>query len=371
MWNYDDVNSITIELSSLCNAACPWCPRYEDFSEVVNRQLEPQYITIDQFKEWFPPDFMSRIKLWAFTGDYGDAGTNPDLPDIIRHIYKHNPDAQLSMNTNGGMRTPDFWGLLGQLFSRKEHNNMIFSIDGLEDTNHIYRRNVRWNKVMKNVLAFLDAGGKATWECLVFRHNKHQIDAIQDLANYMGFSEVHFKMPKGFEKDNMKVKDKKGNHTYTIYPTSKDQISTGYPDLHGKKAEDLDYEEIRDDMESYYSNEQGEIKCFSQRDDLTELKITSWGTVYPCCHFGHIAKHPRENQQYYKAQLIDIFKDKDISLKSRTLKEILDDDPFNWIYNSWKKKSCLACWSNCGVSESKQPIMQQIFNKEGKLYGTT
>ena len=55
------------------------------------------------------------------------------------------------------------------------------------------------------------------------------------LANYMGFSEVHFKMPKGFEKDNMKVKDKKGNHTYTIYPTSKDQISTGYPDLHGKK----------------------------------------------------------------------------------------------------------------------------------------
>ena len=138
MWNYDDVNSVTIELSSLCNAACPWCPRYEDFSEVVNKQLEPQYITIDQFKEWFPPDFMSRIKLWAFTGDYGDAGTNPDLPDIIRHIYKHNPDAQLSMNTNGGMRTPDFWGLLGQLFSRKEHNNMIFSIDGLEDTNHIY-----------------------------------------------------------------------------------------------------------------------------------------------------------------------------------------------------------------------------------------
>ena len=169
----------------------------------------------------------------------------------------------------------------------------------------------------------------------------------------------------------MKVKDKNGNHTYTIYPTSKDQISTGYPDLHGKKAEDLDYEEIRDDMESYYSNEEGEIKCFSQRDDLTELKITSWGTVYPCCHFGHIAKHPRENQQYYKAQLIDIFKDKDISLKSRTLKDILDDDPFNWIYNSWKKKSCLACWSNCGVSESKQPIMQQIFNKEGKLYGTT
>ena len=58
---------------------------------------------------------------------------------------------------------------------------------------------------------------------------------------------------------------------------------------------------------------------------MTELKIRSWGTVYPCCHFGHIAKHPRENQQYYKAQLIDIFKDKDISLKSRTLKDILDD----------------------------------------------
>ena len=63
MWKYDDVNSVTIELSSLCNAACPWCPRYEDFSEVVNNQLEPQYITIDQFKEWFPPENFNFIVL--------------------------------------------------------------------------------------------------------------------------------------------------------------------------------------------------------------------------------------------------------------------------------------------------------------------
>lgn len=371
MWKYEDINAVTVELSSLCNAACPWCPRYEDMSTVVNNQLEPQYITIDQFQEWFPTDFIERIKIWGLTGDYGDAGTNPDLHRIIKRIYQFNPEAQLSMNTNGGMKTPSFWYDLGKLFAKNENNNMIFSIDGLENTNHIYRRNVKWNKVMENAIAYLDGGGKATWEMLVFKHNQHQIEEVKDLAEYMGFQGVHIKTPKGFEKGYMKVKDKDFNVIYEIEPFHHDQISYGYPDLHGKRAEDLEYEEIRDDMESYYSNEEGEIKCFSHRDDLAELKITSWGTVYPCCHFGHIALHPRENQQYFKAQLIDIFKDKQISLKSRTLKDILDDDPFNWVYNSWKKKSCLACWANCGVSEIKEPIMQQIFNEEGKLYGRT
>lgn len=368
LWKYEDIDQINIEISSLCNSICAWCPRYENMSTVVNKQLEPQYITIDQFKQWFPPELTSRIKHWTYSGDYGDAGTNPDLPEIFRYTFKHNPEASVQVNTNGGMKNPKFWTELGEIFSEREQRKMIFSIDGLEDTNHLYRRNVKWQKVMDNVTAYLTSGGRAHWDFLIFKHNEHQVDEVIALAEKMGFLDVRVKHPKGFERGNMKVRDKDFNVIYELEPAD-GEIQDGYPELGGKKAEDVPYEIIRKDVESYHSDVEGNIECFSMRSG-TEIRVTSWGVVYPCCHFGHLSLHPREISQVPKAQMLDIFKDKKISLKERSLKEILDDDPFNWIYNSWEKKSCLTCWGNCGVNKTKQSTMQQIYQQEGKVHGT-
>jgi hypothetical protein len=44
----------------------------------------------------------------------------------------------------------------------------------LEDTNHLYRENVEWKKIMENARAFISAGGTAHWDMLIFDHNKHQ-----------------------------------------------------------------------------------------------------------------------------------------------------------------------------------------------------
>jgi hypothetical protein len=52
--------------------------------------------------------------------------------------------------------------------------NVVWGIDGLEDTNHLYRQDVEWNKVMDRVKWFIDAGGHATWKWIPFLHNKHQ-----------------------------------------------------------------------------------------------------------------------------------------------------------------------------------------------------
>tara|TARA_B110000967_G_C18849561_1_gene543881 strand:+ start:45 stop:1166 length:1122 start_codon:yes stop_codon:yes gene_type:complete len=369
MWIYDEITSVNIEISSLCNAACPWCPRYEDMSTVVNKQLDPAYVPVSTFKEWFPEEFVSRIKFWTFTGDYGDAGTNPELPEVLRYILKHNPSTRIQINTNGGMKAPRHWKEIGEILSGTK-GIVIFSIDGLEDTNHIYRRNVKWEKVMANAEAYIATGAEAWWDFLQFKHNIHQVDEVQSLADSMGFTEVHFKYPHGFENGNMIVKDKNFIPLYEIEPINEDQISRVWIPLHGKKAEDLDYESIREDVENFFKDKEGEIKCFSQRNGDVEIRVSSWGAVYPCSMFGHLAKYPRENMQFNKAQMIDIFKDKNISLKERTLKEILNADPYEFIYGSWKKKSCLACWGNCGVGPEKTPVMQQIYKKD-KIYGTT
>ena len=62
-----------------------------------------------------------------------------------------------------------------------------FGIDGLEDTNHLYRVNVKWKKVMENVKAFVENGGNAIWDYIVFRHNEHQVEQAREFSNKIGF----------------------------------------------------------------------------------------------------------------------------------------------------------------------------------------
>ena len=45
-----------------------------------------------------------------------------------------------------------------------------FSVDGLEETNHLYRQGVKWEHVERNMKAFINAGGRARWDYLIFQN---------------------------------------------------------------------------------------------------------------------------------------------------------------------------------------------------------
>jgi hypothetical protein len=99
------------------------------------------------------------------------------------------------MNTNGAIQSTFFWHALGLLFNQPQ-DYCVFSIDGLEDTNHVYRKNVNWEKLMSNVQAYIAAGGSAHWDMLVYKHNQHQVDACEQLARDMGFKWFRAKVSK-------------------------------------------------------------------------------------------------------------------------------------------------------------------------------
>ena len=46
---------------------------------------------------------------------------------------------------------------------------------------------------MTNVKSFIQAGGEAHWEFLVFKHNEHQVEEARNLAREMGFKEFYLK----------------------------------------------------------------------------------------------------------------------------------------------------------------------------------
>ena len=102
------------------------------------------------------------------------------------------------MITNGSIRNSIFWKEIGK---KGKNLSVIFSIDGLHDTNHIYRVGINWDHVIRNAKAYINAGGKAIWKCIVFRHNQHQLEKIQQTAQDMGFAGVNFVMPRLYEFD--------------------------------------------------------------------------------------------------------------------------------------------------------------------------
>jgi MoaA/NifB/PqqE/SkfB family radical SAM enzyme len=168
------------------------CARELDVN--FNKSLK-HHLRIEHIQQHFSDKVIANLDKIFMCGNYGDPAAGYYTMDIYNYFRKVNPEITLGMNTNGGIQTTFFWHALGTLFN-KSNDYCVFSIDGLEDSNHVYRKNVNWSKLMNNAEAFIAAGGSAHWDMLVYKHNQHQVDACEQLARDMGFKWFRAKVSK-------------------------------------------------------------------------------------------------------------------------------------------------------------------------------
>jgi len=187
-----EIKVLHLEPTDVCQAACPLCAR-ETNSNFDSRNRH--HLTIDQILHVFDKDQIRSLDKMFMCGNYGDPAAGYHTLDIYRAFRAVNPDIVLGMNSNGGLQNTSWWNELAGIMTG-ERDYVVFSIDGLEDTNSIYRVNVDWNKVIANAQAFIAAGGSAHWDMLVYRHNQHQVDEAQTRAQEMGFSWFRAKVSK-------------------------------------------------------------------------------------------------------------------------------------------------------------------------------
>ena len=186
------IKVLHIEPTDVCQAACPLCARETD-SEF--RKDLKHHLRIEQIQKHFSDRVIAGLDKMFMCGVYGDPAAGYYTMDIYQYFRKINPNIVLGMNTNGALQSTFFWHALGKLFNQPQ-DYCVFSIDGLEDTNHVYRKNVNWNKLMANAEAFIAAGGSAHWDMLVYRHNQHQVADCEKLARDMGFKWFRAKVSK-------------------------------------------------------------------------------------------------------------------------------------------------------------------------------
>lgn len=238
---FETVRVLHLEPTDVCQAECPLCARETD--PTFDKRIQHR-INLREFKNLVPERLIYRLDKMFMCGNYGDPAANEDSKSIFSYVREINSSIVLGMNTNGGLQSPYWWTDLGNVL-HKPADYVVFSIDGLEDTNHIYRKNVSWDRVMKNAKAFIAAGGNAQWDMLVYEHNQHQVEACEQLARDLGFKWFRTKVSKR--------------------PNTVDWLKP--PKEHTSPVV-----------------ESGPIDCFRNQD--SSLYLSAQGKFYPCCWLG-------------------------------------------------------------------------------------
>ena len=187
-----NIKVLHLEPTDVCQAACALCARETDTSFRKDRQ---HHLDMHKILQVFDAEQIAALGKMFMCGNYGDPAAGRHTLDIYQEFRNLNKNIVLGMNTNGGLQSTVWWHQLGIMFNQSQ-DYVVFSIDGLEDTNQVYRKNVNWSKLMANAEAYIAAGGLAHWDMLVYRHNQHQVDQCEQLARDMGFTWFRAKVSK-------------------------------------------------------------------------------------------------------------------------------------------------------------------------------
>jgi sulfatase maturation enzyme AslB (radical SAM superfamily) len=187
------IKVLHLEPTDICQAACPLCAR--ETNPDFNKSDTMHHLKIEHIQRLYPEKTLKKLDKVFMCGNYGDPAAGKYTLDLYRYFRSINPDVTLGMNTNGGLQTTFWWYGLGKILNQPR-DYCVFSIDGLEDTNATYRKNVNWDKLIANAESFISAGGSAHWDMLVYKHNQHQIEKCEKLARDMGFKWFRAKVSK-------------------------------------------------------------------------------------------------------------------------------------------------------------------------------
>ena len=318
MYRYQDIKEIHFEITTKCQARCPQCPRRVPGGGVLNPFITLDEVSLDQFKEWFPEDFLKQLTKFFMCGNLGDPIIARDTLAIFEYLREINPKILLAMNTNGSARDKHFWQRLGEL-----DLDIMFGIDGLEDTHHLYRVGTDWHKIMDNIKTFISAGGRAHWHMLVFKHNEHQVEECRQLSKDMGFRWFDAKHSTRWTAFELAVIDDTGKRLHTIEPSNY-SIEMHYKQETVKQVHTV-------------------INC--KAVGYKQIYVSANGNVNPCCWLDLEWVNPWQQSRIDYIEKINSFP----NLNKSSLEEIFEKGHFDAIESTWGIKPLQECSKQCGA----------------------
>ena len=351
--HYDELRIIHLELTHRCNAACPMCARNIN-GGAVNPDMPLSELSLADVKAILLPEFIGRLKRIYACGNYGDPMVARDCLEVFSYLREHGPNLNLDLHTNGSARRPEWWRELAEIMKQGPHY-LRFGIDGLEDTNHLYRRGADWKTVMRSAAAFIEAGGRAEWDFLVFRHNEHQVEEARRLAEDMGFKEFFVRKTGRFldageleTSDRFDVLDKKGNFEYVLeQPKNPAYQNPAFGNLEVVKQRYGEYQTYLDKVE---------IDC-KVAGPKRKMYLSAQGYALPCCWLGAVFSESSTAERRQFADLLQAYGGiAAVDARKHGLKAVIEGPLF--------QQAIPASWDHASIAEGKLAICARTCGKE-------
>ncbi|MBR18589.1 MAG: hypothetical protein CMA64_00320 [Euryarchaeota archaeon] len=320
------IKVLEVELSTYCNAKCPGCSRHywgtsDKLPNLVEEHCSIHSVTKILKELLTEKDDLSDVEL-QLCGNLGDPMMNPDVLEGCQ-TWSDMGVRRIIFDTNGGLRSEQFWRDLAKI----RGIYCTFSIDGLEDTNHIYRVGVNWDKLERNFVAFIESGGTAEWKFLIFNHNEHQVQEARDMAKFYGFEKFIAKMsmrpPPPEAPQEVREKDYMVSEANSLRKQAIETVT-----------------------------EEADIDCKALA--LKRIYLNAEGRIWPCCYTA---------QRYCKSQVNypDEFQQNNPYLWNHYHKgfNLIEKNSLKWIFqhavwqnlvDEWRNKNKCeykVCWTVC------------------------
>lgn len=293
---------LEIELTNACNAICESCKRTQLIAG--GQPFKIRHLTLDDITDMFLNIDLTGAKI-KFCGVLGDPIANKELLEITEYFILEKNIKHIEVSTNGGLKTSGFWNSYGELSKLSGGKLEVhFAIDGV--TRNDYRVNVDLNKAWKNVDAYLESGGKAIWQYIIFDYNKHELTSARKLAKEKGI---------GFASRTAWRNDASGEEKAKITQQS---------------------------VERTYC--ESNISC--QHLNNQEIFIGADKTVWPCCYLYD--EHVSGGLPQFDSN----------NLNDMRLEEILQNEWFSGLLeeslNKEHELNIPRCWRSCGDNGSRR-----------------
>jgi len=337
MLSFKDIKKVELELSSMCNASCPLCPR-NLFGYDMDLGYTKRNLTLKEIKTILDLDFLSQLEFIKFEGNFGDPLANPEILDIIDYL-----GTPIKCVTNGNFRNENFWKELARRDVIVE-----FGIDGINQKTHSrYRKGTNLQKILKNAETFINNGGTATWKMIKFNFNEHQSGECDNMSKQMGFSEF---ILVDHGRNSGPVFDQSGKLIDVLGDFSGSVDFEHYINLH--QSGEILIEDITD-------NPKDSISCQSLNEKM--IYISSEGKVFPCCFMGFTPEkygkgrwHEPVNKQIKEL----CYKNDALVYDIRTCIEWFNSIPTRWDKPTFESGRLIVCDSSCGSCKKSTSAMQ-------------
>jgi MoaA/NifB/PqqE/SkfB family radical SAM enzyme len=294
MWDNETIEWIDIELTSFCNIECPGCLRQVK-KNTVDHILNKDILKFSNLKRWITLKEFPNLRLLNFCGSVDEPTLHPDILKIVKHFKSI---CEINIASNGSTKTKKFWKELGS------HGvSVFFGLDGIDQKSlKKYRIGSSFKKVQENYRTFIKAGGQATWQFIVFKHNEHLLEEARKISKEEGFK--HFR---------------------TIYS-------------HREGSEEV----------KIHINEEEEIFC--KYGNQKRLFLNHTGALIPCCYLNSESLDLHANNKA-TTKFGEKYKELGLvlsnNLKYNTISEVIEGELFKYIVNSWKSSPVEKCLQTC------------------------